>query len=65
MYTFFQGGIFMSGISNKTKRRLTCHFCPKQNSCKRKCKKEWKEIYHKHRDEILEINRLSKFPAKP
>lgn len=41
-------------ISNKTKRRLTCQFCPKQRKgCK--CNKYWKEVYHKHREEILKI----------
>ena len=59
MYAF-KGGIVMSGISNKTKRRLTCQFCPTKNTCKKQCKKGWKKIYHEHRDEILEINRRSK-----
>lgn len=51
-------------ISNQTKRRLACQFCPKKGKrfdCE--CKKFWKEIYKKHRDEILELyhDEISKF----
>ena len=41
-------------ISNKTKRELTCLFCPKRkDGCK--CDKYWKIIYREHREEILNI----------
>lgn len=41
-------------ISNRTKRELTCQFCPKQKiGCK--CDKYWKNIYREHREEILNI----------
>ena len=54
-------------ISNETKRRLTCQFCPKKgkkNDCR--CKKYWKIIYKEHRDEILNLhqNELLKFQHK-
>ncbi len=50
-------------ISNKTKRKLTCQFCPKKGKkldCR--CKKFWKEIYLDNREEILKIYNNSKPP---
>lgn len=45
-------------ISNKIKRKLTCQFCDRNNTCKyHNCDKYWKSIYNKHREEILEIYR--------
>ena len=48
-------------ISNTTKRKLSCHFCPRYKpGCK--CKKYWKGIYRDNREEILKIYHESKPP---
>ena len=51
-------------ITNKQKRQLSCHFCPKKGLRNCNCNKFWKEIYRAHRDEILEIyhNRPDEIP---
>lgn len=51
-------------ISNKTKRRLTCLFCDKQNKENCECKKYWKKIYHEHREEILKVYHSQKQTKK-
>ena len=43
-------------ISNKMKRKLTCQFCDRKDTCKsRNCPKYWKGIYNKYREDILLI----------